>query len=123
MQAACILTGYNDISLALVNPPTPEQNVPNVLSTLLEKYIDTTQWDYDDVDTIKTLDETPMGLQCSPLLCHLPWLTPWADIFQTFEPGMVDLQLNWKIETCANHRIETDRHIAGGLSKVSVCHR
>jgi hypothetical protein len=94
MEAACILTGYNNLSLSLVNPLTPGEDAPNVLSTLLDQYIDIRQCQYDD--PIKKIDEPPISLQGSQLLCQLPWLTPWADMFQTLKPVMVEFQLNEK---------------------------
>jgi hypothetical protein len=110
MEAAYILTGYNNLTLSLVNPPTSEEDAPNILSTLLDQFIDTTQCQYDDpikkidnpdqiIDTtqcqydddpIKKIDNPPIGLQGSHLLCQLPWLTPWAKMFQTLEPVTVE---------------------------------
>jgi hypothetical protein len=98
MQAAYLLTGYNDISLSLVDPPTPGRDTPNLLTTLIDKYVDTTQCEYDD--GFKDIDGPPrithesaicttIGLQDSSLLCQLPWLTPWADLFKAFEPVKV----------------------------------
>jgi hypothetical protein len=91
MEAACILTGYNNLSLSLVNSLTGE-DAPNVLSMLLDQYIDIRQCQYDD--PIKKTDEPPISLQGSHLLCQLLWLTPWADMFQTLKPVMVEFHLN-----------------------------
>lgn len=98
MQAAYILTGYNDLSLSLVNPPSFGHS-PNFLTSLMEKYVDTTQFENDldgkedDGPTIAAAHESaicsPVGLEGSSLLSQIPWLTPWADLFEACEPVKV----------------------------------
>lgn len=128
MQAAYILTGYNDLSLSLVNSPSPREDTSNFLTSLIDKYVDTTQFESLDEGQkndgpTRTAHEgticAPVGLQGSSLLCQLPWLTPWADLFEAFEPVKV-YQIHRKCNICANYRIGDDKGSAGKLSKVSA---
>jgi hypothetical protein len=96
MQAAYFLTGYNEHNLTLVDPITAPEEAPNILTALIDKYVDMTGCEYDDEVKI---NDGPSGspqdrLEGSDLLCQLPWMTPWADLFEVLEPVKVIPQNN-----------------------------
>ena len=98
MEAAYLVTGYNNLSLSLVNSPTSGQDRESCLSSLMDQFLNLDDSAYDSTsDTADESGSTPKGLhdlQGSKLLSQLPWHTPWADFFQAYEPVKVEFQLN-----------------------------
>lgn len=98
------LTGYTDLRHSQVTLPTSEEAHAsvNILSDLMEQFLDTTQYTY--LDCAEKLDgpsgitnengtSGPFGLQGSMLLSQLPWLTQWPALFEGLEPVKV-FQIN-----------------------------
>jgi hypothetical protein len=97
-----LFTGYTQIGHSLVNsvdlPISEDQQ--NILTALIDKYVDTTQCSYNMDDQIldcpmEVAEEEgnspgpPIGLEASGLLSRLPWLSKWTDLFKPLEPVKV----------------------------------
>jgi hypothetical protein len=119
------LTGYTDLrhsQVNLVNSPTSEEapSSANLLTALLDQYMDTTQCAY--LDSSEKLEgpsripqeESISGLQGSKLLSQLPWITLWPIFLQASEPVKV-FYINGICNICADGGIGVDKSSAEQL--------
>jgi hypothetical protein len=113
-----VFTGYTDLrhsQVNLVTLPTLEEahGSENLLTSLLDQYIDSTQCTYQspeklDGPSLIPHEEGLSSLQGSNLLSRLPWITPWCLFFQALEPVKV-FHIKGICNTCADQKIGVDK--------------